>query len=83
MNKRLRNLYKLQDGKCFYCKVDVIPTFPEQKILLPDNATRDHIICRSINLKLPNNTVLACHSCNQERADTPFLEFFLSKNKTR
>lgn len=79
---------KLQDHKCFYCSRDLIPMFPGQKKPLDDNPTRDHLIpiselrAKIIDYKnngVPNNIIMACRSCNLERATTPFLEFFIKK----
>lgn len=80
MKGRILNLYKLQNGKCFYCKIEVIPKFPGQKNQTIDNPTKDHIVCKSIAKDLPHNTIMACVGCNRERSNMPFVEFLKLKN---
>lgn len=58
--RRKYTLWKKQDGKCFYCTVD---------ISLAD-ATLDHRVPRSRGGKNAlSNLVVACHFCNQEKGD--------------
>lgn len=73
---KLTRLFKLQDGKCFYCKCEVIPPFPGQVDKNDDTATRDHVIAKSkLNKELPFNVIMACNSCNSLRGNMEFIEF--------
>lgn len=79
---KLARLFKLQDGKCFYCKIDVIPVFPGQRKQNDDSATRDHIIPKSritydSSKYINHNTIMACAKCNRKRGDMDFIDFMV------
>lgn len=69
--RRRLNLW-LKDPHCFWCeRLTVLPP-NGGGALFPHHATLDHILSR--NVRLPGeqfncgeNTVLACHQCNNER----------------
>ena len=88
--KRDLKTIDIQNNKCFYCEVDLIPQFPNQTKQLPDNPTKDHIVpvsefkpkLRDKSDGLQFNTVICCFKCNQSRGNLPFVDFYyLMKGK--
>ena len=65
-----RDLYKRQNGKCFYCFTFLFPA-PHSKVRYPDGWTRDHLYPSSAKNALCGNMVLACWQCNQNKDDNP------------
>lgn len=64
-------LWSDQSGLCFYCRKPmrlVPPSSPDR--IPPDAATIDHVVPRSHGgSNNRENLVMACHACNQEKAD--------------
>lgn len=58
--KKRRNLYRIQNGYCFYCNI----YFPIEKTNI------DHVIPKSkIKNGLHNNCVVSCIKCNDKKKD--------------
>src|SRR3990167_2323251 len=72
---RLR-LFLQQNGRCFYCKRQMIMALKPPKAWHPMMITRDHVVARSKGGKgLPNNIVGACHRCNCAKGNMPVSRF--------
>lgn len=74
MRKQRAMLFFLQDGKCHWCKCDMILTFAAQPDKQPGNlATIDHLDSKWSKDRGKHageyRRVLACWHCNQERND--------------
>lgn len=63
-------LLEAQNHRCAYCGVDI-----------RTGATFDHVIPRSRGgaVNDPDNVVMACYGCNQQRGSTDAYEFFALK----
>lgn len=69
----VRELYRRQNGKCFYCKVDMCPAPYSETYAY--GWTRDHFFPASHGNDLGGNLVLACWRCNSGKAnDAPTLQ---------
>lgn len=76
--KKKIKLYHTQNGKCFYCSVQV--RHPKNTLygcqIPSDYSTLDHIKPKSQGgPNVISNYVLACAKCNSARADMDFYEF--------
>ena len=64
-----RQLYALQNGKCFYCQNDMMEY--GYSLYNPLGYTRDHFFSRYHGFeKLKGNMVLACRACNVKKGNT-------------
>lgn len=54
------DLWKAQDGKCFYCGRTMLPVAAH--VSHPRLVTRDHFIPAAYGAQRCNNIVLACHA---------------------
>lgn len=65
-----RDLYRRQNGKCFYCLDPLDPAAHSMKY--PEGWTRDHFFPASYGNDLAGNMVLACKLCNSGKSsDAP------------
>lgn len=65
----IRKMFKEQRGLCWLCDKPMI--YPHVHKHDPRNATRDHIIPRSVKSGIPNNRRLAHEACNILRSSVP------------
>lgn len=76
--KTVRVLFNLQSGCCFYCEKEML----RDKRNDPRSVTVDHIVPVSKGGKnSPYNYVLACKSCNEEKADKALVVFIMEKRR--
>ena len=72
--KKVSELWKNQNGKCYYCGIKTIKLTPGFCGIIPMNAaTLEHLysrydIRRFIQINKRSNTVMACRKCNSDRA---------------
>lgn len=68
---RKANLFRKQNGLCFFCYVPMdLRWIPPKGPIKNNDATLDHLIHRLHGSRIPHNygtTVLACHRCNHLR----------------
>lgn len=72
LSRRLLQLRKAQDGKCFHCLQPLT-----RRQLHPDNPnalTKDHVVPRSCGGENHMNIVVAHNHCNNKRGNTPLSE---------
>lgn len=70
--RRVRLFYD-QKGLCHWCKKQM--SLQKQHPPRPDYATFEHLLPRSMGGKSGyHNVVLACHSCNARRGNSPYFE---------
>lgn len=73
--RRMRAVYVIQGGKCFYCHRQIWHEVSGRRRVTSDRfATVDHLWPKSRGNPAIGNTVLACRQCNQRkgnRAPTP------------
>jgi 5-methylcytosine-specific restriction endonuclease McrA len=76
----LVQLFNAQAGQCFYCGTSTSLRLRNK----PTEATKDHITPKSKGgLNSHFNYVMSCRQCNEEKADKPFLEFYLRKKQRK
>jgi len=75
-----------QDGKCFYCRVDIYPANNMLDKPQRSMATFDHLFPKGhplANRKTSgqerDKAVLACFGCNKDRGSAPWEEFYKLK----
>lgn len=67
----LKQLFKRANGRCHYCNRKTSPKSGSK--LKP---TKDHVVPKSKGgLNKLRNVVLACHKCNQKKADESYDDF--------
>lgn len=66
-------VYEIQDGKCFYCQVEM--TLDDG----PNRVTREHRIPKSKGTYWTDDPVLSCFLCNSTKKDLSEEEFLLSQ----
>lgn len=71
-------LYKLQNGRCFYCQT-MLGNFPfEDRNKKRLGWTKDHFLPKCLGYGLTGNSVLACRTCNSRKGDMiPSPELFV------
>lgn len=93
---KLLALIAARDGgyRCYYCGLETFTEamyYTDEKGKLniysyPSQATIDHLIplsVRGYNLNTLPNLVIACHACNHERGNQPYLTFKRQKQLER
>jgi len=63
-----RQLYRLQESRCFYCDGIMDKRIWTSK-KHTNGCTRDHLLPRSLCHTYSNNKVLCHHQCNHEKAN--------------
>ncbi len=76
-----RALIRRQGGMyCFFCECQCKRTIER----IPEQGTIDHLIPKSRGGKSNiSNLVICCFACNQEKGDTPYIQFFRKKEVIR
>lgn len=79
-----------QGGYCLYCGIIPVESGDPYSgtfghAVGPDHATLDHVVPKSMlaGRGRPDNFVVACWNCNQERGDASPLAFWLQKHSSR
>lgn len=65
-NLGVPDLYRRQNGKCFYCLNPMFPA-PVQPPKYYNGWTRDHFFPKIFGNVLQGNMVLSCRRCNEEK----------------
>ena len=64
----ISDIFKRDKYKCQYCGISTL------------ELTIDHVVPRSKGgMDIPENMVCCCDSCNQDKAHTPWEEWYLSQ----
>lgn len=74
---RLQRLYRVQNGRCFYCAQPLVIVDGAGRRRLPPNAiTQDHLLPKSKGgTRAAYNIVGACNQCNQARGAMDWVEY--------
>lgn len=66
-----KRLWKLENGRCYWCGRETIRDMPIDGRLTALHATIDHVVPISLGGKNNGNIVLACCECNTRRKNDP------------
>jgi 5-methylcytosine-specific restriction endonuclease McrA len=80
LRRNRAKLFRAQKHRCYYCGCKMIlAKGPADGRCHPKLATIDHIVPKSHGGTYQENSVAACHACNNERGDMDAREFLLMK----